>query len=617
MNKDKTAADDTLFVLADPEPGWVGVSSLQCRLRELFDSKAKHRAAAAAIEEIGTLLDADYAVMHARFGVQPLSEEWSRADFALSESLREQVNHAMMSTSDSEEPVCIRLSGRQGDVAVIAAVLYGEGGEQAGSVGLVFRDSGRAHAYEMLAQFESLAGFLALLLTDASQTRTTRGGPETMDLGESVKPLRLLVQLVADLVNRYELDQAAVGTVDGKQVRVALVNNELDLRPSNPGVRVIQDAMTECLDSRSPIQLSEGGRGPKFRLHDAWRRARGGGVVASVPLMIDGEVTAIVSLAASREDAVTSDILRRIQSELQNYTSLLPMARLATRSLTSHIRDTLRGLWMRQSNRRRRSGLVAALSLACCAWLAFGTLPYRLTVPCVVAAKDRRVVSCPRDGVLSELYVRPGDQVMRGQLLAELDSHEDVLMRSELEAEVLSLDAKTDVAMGEFDSGKLRVLEAQREGLLSKIAIVTRRIELARIRAPRDGVITAGELRERLGARLAMGEALFELARYDGARVEMRIPERSVLLARDTVAQTFVASAAPDVDHELSDFHLGPASTVHDGKNVFVAEADLSGTIEGLPPGMEGYVVLDVGRRRAAWVLTHRILDWMRLNFWL
>ena len=41
-------------------------------------------------------------------------------------------------------------------VAVAAAVIYGSDAEQAGSVALVFRDCTRAHAYELMAQLESL-----------------------------------------------------------------------------------------------------------------------------------------------------------------------------------------------------------------------------------------------------------------------------------------------------------------------------------------------------------------------------------------------------------------------------------------------------------------------------
>lgn len=416
---------------------------------------------------------------------------------------------------------------------------------------------------------------------------------------------------------RHQLDQVGIGVVAGQHVRVALVNDVVDLRPSNPGVRAIRDAMVECLDCGEPIRVAGDGSGTEFRLHAVWRHQRGGGVVGSVPLLVDDRIVAIVTVAAASDAALSEKTLQALRDELVKYAPLLPIARLAVRSWRQHTLDLVAGWWQRQRRRGRSGLLIGGVVAAAFGWLSFGTIPYRLTVPCVVKAVDRRVVSSPRGGVLSELYVRPGDQVTHGQLLAELDSHDDALTKAELEAEVMSLDAQIDLALGEGDSGKLRVLEAQRDSVLAKISVVAQRIEHAQVRAPIDGVVLSGELREKLGARLAMGESMFELARYDGATVEMRVPETQVLLAGEARSATFVAAATPDIEHELRGFRLSPASSVVDGHNVFLAEAGVAETIGSLPPGMEGFALLDVGPRRAIWVLTHRAVDWLRLNFWL
>ena len=607
---------EDLFALEEQDPGWVSVSGMQCGLRSLFASKPLHRASAEALQEFGALFEADYVVMHACFGATPLSEEWSREDFALSEALRQQANEALAKTSENDEPRCVRLGGSSGSVAIMAAVLHGDNAEQAGCIGMLFRDCTRAHAYEVMVQFEALAGFLSLLLAEGSAGQS--GRTQARDISEaSGQPLRLMLELVAELNTRHKLDQIAVGVVDGHRVEVALANDACDLRPSNPGVKRIRDAMLECLDADDVICVSGASDEPQYRFHEVWRKARGEGVVASIPLLAEDRIVAIVSLGADQPEYLTEEVISTVQADLARYASLLPAARLATRSWSRHSRDMLTGCWQRLRSRRRRMAAVAALLVAAIGWLTFGSMTYQLTVPCVVKAMDRRVVSSPRGGVLSEMYVRPGDQVDRGQLLAELDSHDDVLTRAELEAETMSIEAQIDLALGEGDSGKLRVLEAQRNGVLAKISVVAQRIEQARIRSPIDGVVLMGELRERLGARLAMGESLFELARYDGAMVEMHVPEQVVLAAKESRSVTFVAAAAPDVEHLLEGFRLAPASTVVNGNNVFVGEATLAEFNGWVPPGMEGYAMIDAGPRSAAWVLTHQVLDWMRFNFWL
>ncbi len=606
--------DDELFVLDEPPPRWVSVAALQCQLRSLFVAKPLHRALAQSLEEIGALLEADYVVTHARCGPQPLSEEWCRRDLNLSETLRDQVNRAMIEAGASDMAQCVRLTGEVGDFAVVAAVIYGDNADQVGCAGFVFRDCSRAHAYEVLVQVEALVGFLALLITE----RSRRIQPLATGLDNAMgDPLRLLLQLVADVSSRYHLEQVAVGVVEEHRVRVALVNGELDLRASNPGVRVLRDAMTECLDLGEPIRLGGSKPSEEFRLHAAWLRHRGCGTVATVPLEVEGSTVAVVAVASAEADGLRDQLLAAIAQEISVYASLLPVSRLATRSLRRHAMDSVDATFARLGSRLQRTALGLALVVATLLWLIFGTMTYRVTVPGTVAPAGVRVVSAPRDGILAELYVRPGDQVHSGQLLAELDSHDDQLALAELEAEAASLQAQVDQALGEHDSGALKVLEAQRRGVLARMQIVARRIEQARVRATGDGIVVSGELREKLGARLAMGDALFEIARFDGARIELRVPERVVIDARRASAASFVAAAAPDVVHDLEGLRLAPASSVHDGKNVFLGEAEASRSLADLPPGLEGFAILEVGPRAAGWVLGHRLLDWLRLNFWL
>ena len=95
------------------------------------------------------------------------------------------------------------------------------------------------------------------------------------------------------------------------------------------------------------------------------------------------------------------------------------------------------------------------------------------------------------------------------------------------------------------------------------------------------------------------------------------MPEHQVLDAQQIVGIVFRAAAAPDVEHTLTNHRLAPASTVVDGKNVFLCDADAGDTMAAMPPGMEGFAVLDVGSRPAWWLLSHRFLGWLRLNFWV
>jgi multidrug efflux pump subunit AcrA (membrane-fusion protein) len=79
----------------------------------------------------------------------------------------------------------------------------------------------------------------------------------------------------------------------------------------------------------------------------------------------------------------------------------------------------------------------------------------------------------------------------------------------------------------------------------------------------------------------------------------------------------FASAAAPDRTYDLHRLTIAPSSTIVDEQNVFLGEANVEIDLGLLPPGMEGTARIDAGERSAWWVVTHRLTDWLHLNFWL
>ncbi|HLQ38170.1 MAG TPA: HlyD family efflux transporter periplasmic adaptor subunit [Planctomycetota bacterium] len=605
-------------------PG-VSVAPLQCELRALFATRPPHRALAMALASIGKLFGARYAVIHARVGFTPYSEEWGEDGYELPDNLRDEVNSLMLRVADQGHAQSVRLRLAAGTAVVVSAVLFGEGAEQVGHAALLFGDLERSEVHQLAAQVEALMGFLALLLTGrgAIAAGSPSGPVASAQALDSVgRPMRLLFQVVSDLANRHGLSAAAIGLVRGRSVRVALVSGQADLRDANPSVRAIRSAMEEALDFGEPVMFPAGARAPESgtsqpKMHAAWRRTRNVGIVASVPLRVGQQVIAVLSFATDTADGLSKEKVARIAAEAAPYAALIDVSSLAARPILRHVADEFSALRRRRLGTGRRAWITVACSLLVLLLLLFGRLPHSLTVPCTVRASDRRTISCPREGTLVELFVRPGDRVRAGQRLAALDSHEDTLAKIELQAQLATLDAQIDKALADRDAGQQRIFAADRQNVAARIAVVEARVEQAQIRAPSAAVVISGELRNQLGARLAMGAPLFELARYDRALVELRIPEHAILEAKATQAATFAATASPEISYRLDRLLIDPATTVTEGHNVFLAEAVTDATLDNLAPGMEGVARLETGWRSAWWVVGHRVFDWLRLNLWL
>jgi biotin carboxyl carrier protein len=605
-------------------PGKVAPASLtalQCELRAMFANRPTNRAIAAALDRIGSRFEAVYAVLHTRLGVHLLSEEWTRPGTEVDIHVRDQVNTALWEAVSTEETRSVRLGEAEPHV-LLAVVMYDQDAQPSGGAALLLRTRDRDHVARTMTQLEGILGYLSLLLGDGkSGNRRIAEHRAILPTASAADPIRLAHKMIEELEHRYAFEATAIGFVCGDRVEVAAVSGVEDLRAANPGITSIRAAMEECLDHRSMIVSSAGGGGgdgEDNRLHAQWSAQRHGNPVASFPLEFLEQIVAIVSVSQGTAAPLTREQIAVCAEEMSAYAALVPLSRAANRSLAVHAVDSMRRLVANLAGRGRRRALCTALVAALLgAFLIFGELRHAFTVPCVVKAADRRTISCPRSGVLAELFVRPGDRVRAGQLLAAIDANDDFLRRAEVIAEVESLDAMIDQAVARREAGQIRVHTAKKRSLQAQLVILDASIAEAQIRAPQDGLILQGDLRERLGSRLEMGTPMFELARYDRAAVVLHIPEKLVLAAHEAKSAWFASSARPDQTMELEALVIAPASAVVDERNVFFAEAHVAIDLARLPPGMEGTAYIDAGPRPALWVLTHRITDWLHTNFWL
>lgn len=597
------------------------LTALQCELRALFTSRPTNRALAEALPRICRMFDAVYAVVHTRLGVHVLSEEWAADADRIDVTERSRINEALWESVAKEEARCVRMTVGKDAMLLATVVVYDQGAEPSGGAALVLPPCDRSRILQVTARLEGVLGYLSLLLDGGDRSRPRNAERRDIKVGvDADHPVRLAYAILAELEVRHGVELAAVGFVSGARVRVVAMSGVDDLREANPGVVAVRGAMEECLDRGAPIVCLGGDRdaGEDCRLHAQWSHSAHGNPVASLPLVCMGETVAVVSVSQGGGTRLSVEQAQIMVEELSGYAALVPLSLAANRSLFQHARDKVkqawRGFWRRS---KAKAALTTAFAAAMVAWLAFGSMRHTFTVPCVVKASDRRTIACPRAGVLAELFVKPGDRVQQGQLLAAIDASDDFLQRAELNAEIESLSALIDQSVARREAGQVRVNEAKKRSLEAQLAIVDASIAQAQIRATHDGIVLDGDLRERLGSRLELGVPLFEIARDDRASIELRIPEQLVLATRGAVVAEFSPAAEPDRSYPLGSLRVAPASTVVDQRNVFLGEAEVGVDLALLPPGMEGAAHVDAGPRSAWWVLTHRVTDWLHLNFWL
>ena len=160
------------------------------------------------------------------------------------------------------------------------------------------------------------------------------------------------------------------------------------------------------------------------------------------------------------------------------------------------------------------------------------------------------------------------------------------------------------------------MVSAQLQQATAQLALASERLKRATLVAPFDGVVISGDLSQLIGSPVEQGKKLFEIAPLEAYRVILQIDEREVRHIQVGQAGKVVISG---IVGEPIAFHVGkvtPVATSQDGHNFFKAEAKLEQTPTGLRPGMEGVAKVSVGTRQLWWILTHSLMDWLRLSLW-
>lgn len=277
--------------------------------------------------------------------------------------------------------------------------------------------------------------------------------------------------------------------------------------------------------------------------------------------------------------------------------------------------------WWRDSPANRRRVAVACAALVA-GVLAF-PIPYRIKTGCRVAPRIQRVLAAPFDATLRESAVRPGDKVGEGEVLAELDPRDFRLREAELAAAHERALKQRDRALRNEGEGtnfaEAQLAEFEARSIAEDLALVRGKIERLTLKAPLSGVIVAGDLRRALGQPVRQGQVLFEVAPIEDLLIEIEVPDRDVSRVREGQELRFRMDAFPGEAATSKIERIHPASEVRDGANIFLAEARVDAAalaargIE-MRPGMRGRAAVSTERRPVAWILGHRLVEWIVLE---
>lgn len=423
---------------------------------------------------------------------------------------------------------------------------------------------------------------------------------------------------VNELSSRLKCDRVSIGFEVRGNVEVEAISHTAVFDARMSLVRLIGGAMDEVLDLDTavvfpPCADEELGAGAHAELARELKDV----AVCSVPLLEDAHPVGVLTLERSSGERFDNETVELCKTAGGLLGPILNLKRHNERGALRRMREgLLEKTQMLVGPGNTGVKLIALVMVAAIAFFGFVTGTYRVPAKTVVEGAIQRAEVAPFDGHIMQSFVRAGDTVQAGQVLARLDDRELMLEHSRLVAEREQAVRKQRQALADQDRGAMMVAAAQIAETDAQISLVADKMARASLIAPFDGVVVSGDLNQLLGTPVEQGKLLFLIAPLNAYRVILQVDERDIASVQLDQTGELTLSGLPDRLLAFSVQQITPVASQEEGRNFFRVEAHLQTLTDRVQPGMEGVGKITIGNRKLIWIWTHSLVDWLRTWVW-
>lgn len=483
-----------------------------------------------------------------------------------------------------------------------------------------------ARAGELLLRLKLVADTPASYLA-ANSASQSRGEVEkfaaSLDamvlLNSEKKFLAAALALVNAAATRYQCDRVSLGWLERGYVRLRAISRTERFDKNMAAVKALELTMEEALDQDEEIVVPRvEGATYVSRDHEKFSKEQSAGSMASVPLRLDGEVVAVLTferqsrpfnLLELQQFRLTCDQAVRRLHDLKRTTDGWVGKRMANGA-----RDKLAKV-LGPEKTWLKVGVVATTILMGVLFLV--SFDYRVEGKFLLRSDNVAFLTSPFDGYIKEVLAKPGDAVKPGDPLLRLNTEELELELVAAVADRLRYLSEADKAQAANSLAEMRIAKSLAEQAKAKIDLLEYRIQRATIQAPFDGVLVEGDLRERIGAPIKQGDALFKVSRMDSLFIEGEILQRDVHEIKTGTKGEIAFVTQPKLKYPVRVERIYPAAFPKEGENIFTIRCEITDKPdEWWRPGMSGLVKIEAGERTLFWILTHRTVDFLRMWLW-
>jgi RND family efflux transporter MFP subunit len=265
---------------------------------------------------------------------------------------------------------------------------------------------------------------------------------------------------------------------------------------------------------------------------------------------------------------------------------------------------------------KRRRTLFLAGAAAIIVFLCVFPIPMRVDGVSTVASARSIQVQPELDGVVSKVFVREGQHVQKGDVIADLEDWDYRAALAQAQAKYQTASMEANRALSTNDGALAGEQSAQARYWGSELERARERLERTHLRALMDGSIVTPHVEDFVGRHLATGETLAEISDSSQARVDVAIDQSEVSLLRAGDAAAVKVESYPTQTFRGHVALVSPKSQAEGDNRFFYARVDVPNPDARLRPGMQGRGKVSVGWHPIGYVFFRSTFLWIYSKFW-
>ena len=428
------------------------------------------------------------------------------------------------------------------------------------------------------------------------------------------------LSLVNGIAIEWKLLHASLGWVQDGQIQVAAISHLDRFEINSPQTQRLESAMAEALVQGHEVCWSDaqdetGANQAIAELADKLGVHR----IVLLPLQdAQGISQAVLLLAFAPDDSSQPD-LSHLQLTLDLIQPRLTDLRMRSLDASTRFKYQFKQLSERVFGPERATLKVITVALAVLLlYIIFGSWNYRVDASAQLNTDSTRLISAQFDGRIERVQATSGDLVKAGALLVSLDTRELEQQRNELTAEISKAETEVNKNRADGRLAETEIAQARLEQSHAKAQRVESYLQQANSTAPFEGVIVEGEKKDLLGVPVKKGDKIFKIAKVEGLYATLMVTERQMRHVRAGATGQLSLISHPEHSIPIRVNSVIPVAQVkgQEGNQFMITAQLLEAPQPWWRPGMTGLARINVGDKNIVWVLTHRVVDNLRLMLW-